>query len=275
MEQFPLHSTPVFRVDRGWQLFAGQVRLRRALLGTSVAIATLGVAGTSALAQSGGAVPYVAFGGGLNFASDPSVTGLQEFGTNTSFPIFVSRLNSFNVGGVGYIAGGLDFRNGWRSELEGSYRRNNGARFNVQAEGSTIIGVDQRTYALMLNVWRDFMLANRLTGHVGGGLGVANRKINVTDSFGTNGSFSKTGGAYQVGAGLDYELIPGLKVTFDYRFFGVFSRASGDLTVLTSCSNGACGSNPGETLLINVASGNTDHSVMLGLRWAIAPAPAP
>jgi OmpA-OmpF porin, OOP family len=249
----------------------GKVGLKRALLGASVGAIVLGTAGAGQAQQIFGSVPYVAFGGGFNFASDPTVTGLQDLGTELGpYPLSVAKQSGLDVGGVGLIALGLDFKNGWRAELEGSYRKNTGARFNVQAEGSSIVGVDRRTYALMANIWRDFMLVDRLSFHVGGGLGVADHKMNVTDNFGTNIAIKKTEGAYQAGAGFAYQLIPGLKATIDYRLFGLFDRPSGNVTVLTSCSNGACGSLPAsnERVLLNVKSGAIDQSVIFGLIWA-------
>ena len=85
----------------------------------------------------------------------------------------MTKVNGLGIGALGLIAAGLDFKNGWRAELEGSYRHNSGARFNVQAEGSTSLGVDRTTYAMMANLWRDFALVDRLDLHVGGGFGIA------------------------------------------------------------------------------------------------------
>jgi OmpA-OmpF porin, OOP family len=253
-------------------LFARNGGLKRALLGSSVAVVALATAGAAQSAEIWGAVPYVAGGGGFNFASDPTVAFLQDLGTESGpYPSSVNKLNGLGVGGVGLIAGGLDFKNGWRAELEGSYRKNTGARFNVQAEGSAIVGVDRRTYALMANVWRDFMLGDRLGFHVGGGLGVADFKMNIFDNFGTNTSIKKTEGAYQAGAGFDYELIPGLKGTLDYRVFGLFDRPSGDVSLLTSCSNGVCNTGFSERVLVNVKGGAIDQSIIFGLRWTVGP----
>jgi len=257
-------------------MFAGNDRLKRALLETSIAAITLGAAGAAQPAELWGAVPYLAIGGGFNFASDPSVAFLQDLGTSGGpYPSSVTKQSGLGVGGIGLIAGGLDLKNGWRVELEGSYRKNSGARFNVQAEGSSIVGVDRSTYALMANVWHDFVLANRLSLHVGGGLGVADARMNVSDNFGTNTSISKTEGAYQVGAGLDYELISGLKATLDYRLFGLFNQPSDDVTVLTSCGvsppGNTCSGNSNERVSLAARSGSMDQSIIFGLRWSIGP----
>jgi opacity protein-like surface antigen len=249
-------------------------RLKPRLLGTVAAI-TL-TAASAAHAEMWGAVPYIGIGGGFNFASDPSVTGVADLGTSSGpYPISVTKETGLKTGGIGLITFGLDFKNGWRGELEGSYRRNSGARFNVQAEGSSSVGVDHKTYALMANIWRDFALMERLSLHVGGGLGIADQKMNVTDNYGTNTSISKTEAAYQAGVGFEYEFIPGLKGTLDYRVFGLFTRPAGNVAVLTSCGvnppGPTCSGNTNETVSLNVRAGAVDQSVIFGLRWAIHP----
>jgi opacity protein-like surface antigen len=252
-------------------VLARKVGLKRALLGASVGVIALGTGSMAQAADFWGAVPYAAVGGGFNFASDPSVGVLQDLGISGGpYPLSSSKQSGFNVGAVGLIAAGLDFKNGWRTEIEGSYRKNSGARFNVQAEGSSTVSVDRRTLALMANVWRDFKLLDRLGLHVGGGLGVAGLKMNVTDNFGGSSTINRTSAAYQAGIGLDYALIPGLKATLDYRAFGLFNRGSDNVTILTSCSAGSC-SGTNERVVIAVRPGAIDQSIIFGLRRSFGP----
>jgi len=228
-----------------------------------------------------GATPYVALGGGFNFEGDPAVTGVADLNTfdgplpNGSYPIGVTKSNGLGTGALGLVAAGLQFQSGWRTEIEGSYRHNATTRFNVQAEGSTTIGVDRKTYAQMFDVWRDFALVDRVGFHVGGGLGVAELDMNVTNSFSASTAFNKTEGAYQAGAGLDFAVIPGLKVTLDYRALGFFNKDAGNITVPTSCSVSPsgfpCFGNANERVVLGVSSAAIDQSVILGLRWSGGP----
>ena len=256
-------------------MLARKVGLKRALLGASVGVIALGTGSMAQAADFWGAVPYVAIGGGFNFASDPTVGVLQDLGITSPNSLSANKQSGLGVGAVGLIAAGLDLKNGWRTEIEGSYRKHAGARFNVQAEGSSTVSVDRRTLARMVNLWRDFKLVDRLSLHVGGGLGVAELNMNVTDNFGGSASINKTEGAYQAGLGLDYELIPGLKGTLDYRVFGLFNEDSGNVTVLTSCGvsppGGTCSSNTNERVSLAVRGGSIDQSIIFGLRWAVSP----
>ncbi|HXP30297.1 MAG TPA: outer membrane beta-barrel protein [Stellaceae bacterium] len=252
--------------------------LSRVLLGAGVAAIALSTASAGQAAELWGGIPYIGLGGGLNFESDPTVNGLADLGTvagplpGNSYPIGVTKVNGLGVGALGLIAAGLDFKNGWRAELEGSYRHNSAARFNVQAEGSTSVGVDRTTYAMMANVWRDFALFERVDLHVGGGLGVAELEMNVTNTYGASTSIDQAEGAYQAGVGLDFVLIPGLKATLDYRAFGFFNKDSGNVTVPTSCSNGSCGGTaPYERVSLAVRGGQIDQSIIFGLRWSFGP----
>jgi OmpA-OmpF porin, OOP family len=256
-------------------VLARKVGLKRALLGASVGAIALGTASAGQAAEFWGAVPYIAIGGGFNFASDPTVGVLQDLGiAQGPYPLSATKQSGHGVGAVGLISAGLDLKNGWRAELEGSYRKHAGARFNVQAEGSSTVSVDRRTLALMVNVWRDFALAQRLGLHVGGGLGVAELNMNVTDNFGGSSTISRTSGAYQAGIGLDYDLFPGLKATLDYRAFGLFNRASDNVTILTSCSNsnaGICSLSNSERVVLDVRPGAIDQSIIFGLRKSFGP----
>lgn len=247
--------------------------LSRVLLGAGVAAIALSTASASQAVELWGAVPYIGVGGGVNFESDPTVDNLADLGTIAGpYPLSATKVSGVGIGALGLIAAGLDFKNGWRAELEGSYRHNSGARFNVQAEGSTSLGVDRTTYALMANLWRDFALVDRLDLHVGGGFGIAEAEMNVTNTYGGSSSINQGEGAFQAGLGLDYALIPNLKATVDYRAFGIINTNSGNLTVPTSCSTSACGGTaPYERVSFAVHGAQLDQSIIFGLRWTFGP----
>jgi opacity protein-like surface antigen len=251
-------------------------RLNRGLLSSGIALA-LGMAAPSEAAELWGGVPYVGLGGGLNFESDPAVKITQDLGIVLGpYPLVTTKQSGLGIGALGLITGGLDFQNGWRAELEASYRHHSNARFNVQAEGSTTVGVDRTTYALMANVWHDFSLADGLDLHIGGGLGVSELEMNVTNTFSASRSIDQTEGAYQAGLGFDYALIPGLKATLDYRIFGFFNRDSGNLTgVPTTCfanpASGICFGHSTERLTLAAQSALIDQSLIFGTRWSFGP----
>jgi opacity protein-like surface antigen len=260
------------------------VRFSRTALCASAASIIIGSAGAARAQpwqaqpwQPWAPVPYVAIAGGVNFASNPSLQGVQDLGTGLGpYPISTVGQSRLATGWVALIAEGLDFRNGWRAELEESYRHNSGARFNVQAEGSTSVGIDRSTFALMINLWRDFLLFNQLSMHLGGGLGLAEVGMNVTSTFGGTTPSWQGVGAYQAGVGLGYLLGPRLTVTLDYRLFGLFWRDSSNVTAPTTCGVKPspavpCHGDTTERVNLLAANGLIDQSILIGLRYNLMP----
>jgi opacity protein-like surface antigen len=144
---------------------------------------------------------------------------------------------------VPYIAiVGADFGNGWRAEVEGSYRRNSGSKYSITAEGNSALAIDKSTSAILLNLWHDFAINDQLSVHVGGGLGYANVNNSITASDGvhpdTKFDVNHSGLAYMAGTGISYAL-PGynnIKLTLDYRVTSLPS-GSADLSFLDSYVN--------------------------------------
>jgi opacity protein-like surface antigen len=133
-------------------------------------------------------VPYIAIGGGLNFTNNPSVDFLSETPT-PNYPPYadtVNRDNGLDRGGLFFAAVGADFGNGWRAEVEGSYRRNSGSKYSITAEGNSALAIDKSTSAILLNLWHDFAINDQLSVHVGGGLGYANVNNSITASDGVH-----------------------------------------------------------------------------------------
>ena len=174
-------------------------RLARLTLLAGVATVAAGGMLPLASAQAADFSPYVSLGGGLNIASVPSLSTSAPYYYNLStpypynppIPTSAKQVRDFGTGGLALISGGLDLHNGWRVELEGSYRHVAGARFNVQAEGSTSVGVDRSTYALMGNLWRDFTLTDTFSAHIGGGLGVEKQSLRVSSSYSGTKTFDR------------------------------------------------------------------------------------
>jgi hypothetical protein len=218
---------------------------------------------------------YVAAAGGVNFKT-VSVGGVEDFDPDGPFPIQVQRLTGFQPGWLALISEGFDFNNGWRAELEETYRRNSGAQFYVTADGPTTVGIDRASFAVIANIWRDFALANGLAIHVGGGLGIADVNTHITNTFGDGTSFNSTRGVYQAGIGLDYvTAIPGLKLFLDYRIFGFFN-SSNNVTLPTACGVGApppvltCAATT-ERVVLSISDRQVDQAIIFGGRFSFGP----
>ena len=172
---------------------------------------------TSAWADSGF---YVGVKGGIDFGPDMEVNGIFEDmeGTVTSRKVSLDTdMGPAVMGSVGYALG-----NGVRLEGEISWRRNTLDKFSVGGISIDTEG-DIQNLAFMLNGAYDFHFDSPITPFVMGGLGVAIVESEITKiaEFSTpNLEADDTVFAYQVGAGLSYQVTP--KVAFDvsYRFFG-------------------------------------------------------
>ena len=243
--------------------------LPRHMLLSGVAAITMGTLANISPARALEFTPYVSLGGGFNFASTPSLSTSAPYyyGSSTPYPYSPPILTSakqvkdYGIGGLALISGGLDFHNGWRVELEGSYRHSSGARFNVQAEGSTSVGVDRSTYALMANIWHDFALTDVVGAHLGGGLGVDSQSLHTTSQLSGSKTSTSSGGAGQLGLGVDFTVMPHLKLALDYRYFSVFSTQSSRSRDSTSAISAS------ENLFVTTKDNTGDQSIIVSLRW--------
>lgn len=240
------------------------------------------LAPTAAAAQMLPGSPYIGIAGGLNLAGSPlSSDGHVQFDTD--------------AGGLGIVDLGWAFGNGFRLELEGSYRSNaissiDTLRVNGQREP---IGIQQgntpglNTWAVMVNGAYDIPLVNfglswPLQPYIGGGVGFA--WLDPSDASGEQPTIfhlpgqnqftgpaiisygSASAFAYQAiaGASLPIAFLPGLEAMLEYRFFGTTEANLQDSAVAltTDTINGAIpsGTNHHGTAL-------NDNSVLLGLRY--------
>jgi opacity protein-like surface antigen len=118
-------------------------------------------------------------------------------------------------GAVGYA---FDF--GLRAEAEAAYRRNEHDEGEV---AGVDFGLDGETTALsfMGNVWYDVPVPFPVRPYIGAGGGMARVGLEDTEGAGLDiADDSEWVWAYQLGAGLGYEIRPGLTVGAEYRFFG-------------------------------------------------------
>lgn len=180
---------------------------------------------------------YVSVFGGANWqANDKS--GFQSGPSSTvTFGTTAYRLSSdtgFAIGGA--VGLHLDqWLHGLRAEVEASYRRNklkgNWAVTTFFTHAAGDINGHDSTFALMANVWYDVNVSQKWTAYLGGGAGWARRNINgaLATTFTTNSSNTthyghgfnvhESGFAWQVGAGVNYEIQDGVHLGVGYRYF--------------------------------------------------------
>ena len=182
------------------------------------------VAAAAVFASSGQAQArdfYVSVLGGANWWPDQTrVT--TAFGSTTAF--------HFNAD-TGFVLGGAvgvhldNWLHGLRAELEASYRRNklNGNWTSTSGSTGAITG-HVSTFALMANVWYDIDCGSKFKPYVGGGAGWARSHFDAV-RFTASGSstsgrtaFDVNGFAWQLGAGVNYEVMPGVDLGLGYRF---------------------------------------------------------
>ena len=137
--------------------------------------------------------------------SDPTGT-LQALGTELSFD------TGFNING----AFGYEYDSGLRVEGELAYRANDFDEVIIGAFGlSAPIEGDIEVFSIMLNGFYDIPLGGSWIPYIGGGIGVGF----VRSDLSTFGIETDPVFAYQVGAGIGYEITPSIIVALDYRFF--------------------------------------------------------
>jgi len=205
------------------------------------------IMGTSTGAGAGW---YAALDAGTVFLEDSSSTASDAFGNSVSFDTEFDT--GFGVhGAIGHSWGGF------RLEGEVSYRENDLDTFDITNVIAAGIGSlsdvgngdfsgDVSALAFMGNAWYDFNTGSPWRPFLGGGLGVA--RISINDVAMT--SLTLLGVpiplaspvpladdddwvfAYQVGAGIGFEVTPTTTISLGYRFFGTadpdFTDVNGD-----------------------------------------------
>jgi len=235
------------------------MRLRPALLAATLLVTPL-AAGAQPLEGL-----YLGAGVGLSLQPDLDDNGV--------------RLRTRDIGGAAVLSLGWGFGNGWRAEVEGTSRGDDIDR--VTLNGARIGGSTGHVnrYGVMANLLFDFDLSNfgisptTYQPYLGVGGGYLWNEIRT-------GRLSPAGGAYRIDdtdAQFAYQAIlgsafglgglaPGLSLTAEYRFLGTLepkfniNRVAGPVV-------------PGVPSTFEPT--NHNHSVLLGLRYAFTPPPAP
>ena len=187
---------------------------------------------------------YISVLGGTNWQSDTS-------GAQTDTTTRLTTITSFSEDAdTGFVLGGaigthLDkWVQGLRAEMEVAYRRNdhNGAWVNVVFD-ETDTGIDviegiagplsanASNFSVMANVWYDIEMGWKAKPYLGAGVGWARSRLDGTAASTTttncctllDGAVSfrqeNSGFAWQLGAGFNYEVSPGVNVGLGYRYF--------------------------------------------------------
>ena len=221
--------------------------MRKTCLGA--ALSALIIAPTAAMAQDGSGV-YAGIAGGANFLTDSDFDVLGTVDVDNEYDL------GFAVSGaVGYDFGKVWELGGFRTELELSYRENSIDTHNVAALGGDQPGSkgDASSLALMVNALHDFDTGSPVTPYLGGGIGYA---WNDLDNYGIDAvpdvlNDDDSGFAWQLIAGVGYDLSPQATISVDYRYFST----SADVT-----SSAATGGTSSDVDL-------DSHTVMFGLRY--------
>ena len=216
------------------------------------------VAATSLPAEAGNF--YVRMFGGANWVADTDFTAIA--------PSSTSQTMSWSVGGdTGWVVGGAvgydlnEILRGWKTELEFSYRENKreGDWRSLTSTGTDAgrLDFDHTTFAIMANAWYEFPVGG-IAPYIGGGIGWARSSLkgDYVDGLTRQAfDFDNSGFAWQLGAGVNFPIKPGMSMGLGYRYF-----RGPEINVLSYGNVSGC--------CTNNAQGDVDmenHSVILNL----------
>lgn len=224
------------------------------MLSRKLGLATTAIAAlcTAPQAQAGGA--YLSIFGGANLLEDHAQSGAS--GSTFAAEAFDSD-TGFTIGGA--IGVGLEnWAKGLRFELEVAYRRNDiGGQWSEDTiifSSSGPIDANMSTFSIMSNVAYDIDAGWKVKPYLTAGAGWA--RSNFEGALHTTGGninqtfdIDNSGFAWQLGAGFNYEVAPGVDVGVGYRYFD-----GPDHSFFAGKNNVSSGQHD-----------NTDHSVTLNL----------
>jgi opacity protein-like surface antigen len=215
--------------------------------------------------------PYVSLGAGINLQQDEIVAPDLEI------PVAGDHHYSFDTGFAGQASIGYGFGYGLRAEVEGDYLTD-----SINGHGPSdvpqVVGGKEQKYGGMANVLYDIDLGLPVYPYVGVGLGgqavehdnFYSRDVARPGPIGVNtqvhGAY-----AYQGIAGLAFPvpIVSGLSLTLEYRFMGLFNPIGpyGEVSYK--------GFNPVGFPVARNFSNDLNHSILLGVRYALWQPPAP
>jgi len=229
-------------------------------------VAASGVVGLGLLSAGAQAQPiqglYIGAAGGANFLESETLRTLT-----TRSGVAVARagqaVNSKTgwavLGSVGYALG-----NGVRLEVEGN-RRANDRDFGATSPGPGATGSETKTGA-MANVLFDMDIGSRyLFPYLGAGAGYQSIAVARGGSYSLTGSQNSFAYQAMLGASFPIPGVVGLSATAEYRYLGT----NGKRRYAGTTSTG--------TPITAQLSGNNNHALLVGLRYAfnVTPPAAP
>lgn len=218
---------------------------------------------------------YVAGAAGASFNQGQTV--------NPHTKLFPRGRDDFDPGiaSLGSIGYGLD--NGFRVEIEGSYRNNGYGGFHDPGFDSSVSG-HQRTYGAMANALFDMDIGqNWIYPYFGAGIGYGWQSMNtMLRGAGKNSGYQQhvggtSGGfAYQgiFGVSLPVPWVVGLSTTVEYRFFTIAGHHKHTAQAMGGPPPNVSG-NGGFVSGHRNTRTDFNHSLLLGLRYEFDPAPPP
>ncbi len=250
---------------------------------------------------------YVGAGAGVNFTQKETINrqGLPvTLGTGTG-PVFGTFGGDMNgsAGFAGVVSLGWGFGNGLRAELEGNYRSNHngpmsGGSFFGQFGTAVGGGSTEQKFGAMVNVLYDFNgLSPWIVPYLGAGVGYAgvNENWHVQNNLGfttppgvlgptpqtflpgsvrSSGKSTEGSFAYQAIIGAAFPLpqvVPGLAITAEYRFFGTTGNRNYGGRGAAVSTTGVVTQGPAGISL----GPSYNHSILVGLRYNFGVAPPP
>jgi outer membrane autotransporter protein len=188
---------------------------------TLLASTAIAVLALSAPAQAAGNGWYVNLSGGANWLSD------EGFSASTVGSDTLTFAPDSDTGWMISGAVGLSLHNmvqGLRVEAEVAYRDNqvDGVWASSTAPGTDagLLDYEHSTLSVMANVWYDFALGN-VRPYIGGGVGWAETELEGAFLGGTTPAInhSDDGFAWQLGAGVNFDISPNVQLGLGYRYF--------------------------------------------------------
>ena len=192
---------------------------------TLLATTTLAVLVAAAPAEAKGSGWYLNISGGANWNNDDSFAVVNTASTD-SFSFNPSADTGFVVSGA--IGMSLDnVLQGLRAEVEVGYREDKvkgtwasdtNTTANPTGNDSGTLDYTHSTFSVLANAWYDFDLGD-VKPYIGGGVGWADSDLDG-NFVGTGPlSTSDSGFAWQLGAGVNFNISPNMMLGVGYRYF--------------------------------------------------------
>ena len=221
---------------------------RQLLVASLLAGAAIAASGTVALAADEMMAPKPAKGWYIGGALGANQTRDSDFSGGV-----INTSADFDWNAAGLAAIGFAFESPLRAEAELSYRSN-----DVDSIGGVSGSGDAKAIGGMLNLLYDIDTGSAFTPYLGAGIGAARVKADGYSPVATTSiNDSDTSYALQGIAGVAYALTNQLSLTLDYRYF-----TAPDLNY--TAANGT-----------SVDADYDNHTIMVGLRFALNPPPPP